>query len=114
MTEKYNLEKIHFLCISNTCCRVKRQMQADRNMFMKTTRGWTDIRQEQLDVSSLARPDLKEVLDVGYLNGTSGELSLSRTKRGVFEYLYDVFSRWVGFSWSLRFVISRLVTIQTF
>ena len=51
--------------------RVKRQVQADRNMFMKTTRGWTDIRQEQLDNSPLGLPDLKEVLDVGYLNRTS-------------------------------------------
>ena len=47
-------------------------MQADRNRnVFKTTRGWTDIRQEQLDNSPLGLPDLKEVLDVGYLNRTS-------------------------------------------
>lgn len=47
-------------------------MQADRNIdVFKTVRGWTDIRQEQLDNSQLGRPDLKEVLDVGYLNKTS-------------------------------------------
>ena len=52
--------------------RVKRQVQADRNRnVFKTTRGWTDIRQEQLDNSPLGLPDLKEVLDVGYLNRTS-------------------------------------------
>ena len=52
-------------------------MQADRNMFLKTTRGWTDIRQEQLDISPSGLPDLKEVLDVGYVNTTAGDLSLS-------------------------------------
>ena len=47
-------------------------MQADRNFnVQKTIRGWTDIRQEQLDNSQLGRPDLKEVLDVGYVNRTS-------------------------------------------
>ena len=47
-------------------------MQADRNFdVFKTVRGWTDIRQEQLDNSRLGRPDLKEVLDVGYVNRTS-------------------------------------------
>ena len=52
--------------------RVKRQVQADRNRnVFKTTRGWTDIRQEQLDNSPLGFPDLKEVLDVGYVNRTS-------------------------------------------
>ena len=47
-------------------------MQADRNIdVFKTVRGWTDIRQEQLDNTPLGRPDLKEVLDVGYINRTS-------------------------------------------
>ena len=64
-------------------------------MFLKTTRGWTDIRQEQLDISPSGLPDLKEVLDVGYVNTTAGDLSLSRGKRGTFEYLYDVFTRQV-------------------
>ena len=32
--------------------RVKRQLQADRFQYMKTTRGWTGLRGEQLDVSS--------------------------------------------------------------
>ena len=47
-------------------------MQADRNRnVFKTTRGWTDIRQEQLDNSPLGLPDLKEVFDLGYVNRTS-------------------------------------------
>ena len=50
--------------------RVKRQVQADRNRnVFKTTRGWTDIRGEQLNFFGF--PDLKEVLDVGYVNRTS-------------------------------------------
>lgn len=37
----------------------------------KTKRGYTAIREEQLDVSERGKRDLKEVLDVGFLNKTS-------------------------------------------
>ena len=50
--------------------RVKRQVQADKFAnVMKTIRGYQGIRNEQLDIRG--KPDLKEVLDVGYVNGTS-------------------------------------------
>merc|ERR1719220_2227561 len=55
-------------------------------MFMKTTRGWTDIRQEQLDISQSGLPDLKEVLDVGYVNRTSNKRRKRHIKK---HYLGD-------------------------
>ena len=88
------MREVTIFSVSNTGSRVKRQVQADRNMFMKTTRGWTDIRQEQLDTSHLGRPDLKEVLDVGYVNRTI-DPSLNRRGRGIFENMYDVMRRLV-------------------
>ena len=50
--------------------RVKRQLKADPSYFnvMKTTRGYTGVRMEQLDNSEKGKPDLKEILDIGYLN----------------------------------------------
>lgn len=51
--------------------RVKRQIRADRSEIRKTARGFSGIRQEQLDITASGRPDLKEVLDVGIINKTS-------------------------------------------
>ena len=50
----------------------------------KTIRGWQDIRQEQLD--SKGGPDLKEVLDVGYVNRSATSEQRTRFRR---HYLGD-------------------------
>ena len=69
--------------------RVKRQLKENRfqtsnfprqdsfNFAMKTIRGYTEIRGEQLD--KLGKPDLKEVLDIGFVNKTSK--NIRRNKR---------------------------------
>ena len=64
-------------------CRVKRQLKADPSYFnvMKTTRGYTGVRMEQLDISEKGKPDLKEILDIGYLNKSSLAKIQSRNKR---------------------------------
>ena len=63
--------------------RVKRQLQADPPYFnvMKTTRGYTGVRMEQLDNSEKGKPDLKEIFDIGYLNKSSLAKIQSRNKR---------------------------------
>ena len=63
--------------------RVKRQLQADPSYFnvMKTTRGYTGVRMEQLDNSDKGKPDLKEIFDIGYLNKSSLAKIQSRNKR---------------------------------
>ena len=63
--------------------RVKRQLQADPSYFyvMKPTRGYTGLRMEQLDNSEKGKPDLKEILDIGYLNKSSLAKIQSRNKR---------------------------------
>ena len=67
LIEKAQFQAKRFFGIPN---RVKRQVQADRFAnVMKTIRGYQGIRNEQLDIRG--KPDLKEVLDVGYVNGTS-------------------------------------------
>ena len=48
---------------------------------MKTTRGYTGVRMEQLDNSEKGKPDLKEILDIGYLNKSSLAKIQSRNKR---------------------------------
>ena len=53
--------------------RTKRDLQADRRLALKTTRGYTRINAEQLDVSPNGRPDIKEVFDVGYTNPSAGK-----------------------------------------
>ena len=52
--------------------RMKRQIKADRNLALKTARGYTRVRGEQLDVSPRGKPDIKEVFDIGYVDKTSG------------------------------------------
>lgn len=52
--------------------RVKRQVKADRNLALKTSRGYTKFKAEQLDVSSNGRPDLKEVFDIGHIGRSPG------------------------------------------
>ena len=52
--------------------RVKRLIKADRNLALKTARGYTMVHGEQLDVSPRGKPDIKEVLDIGYVDKTSG------------------------------------------
>ena len=48
---------------------------------MKTTRGYTGVRMEQLDNSEKGKPDLKEIFDIGYLNKSSLAKIQSRNKR---------------------------------
>ena len=48
---------------------------------MKTRRGYTGVRTEQLDNSEKGKPDLKEILDIGYLNKSSLAKIQSRNKR---------------------------------
>ena len=48
---------------------------------MKTRRGYTGVRTEQLDNSKFGKPDLKEILDIGYLNKSSLVKIQSRNKR---------------------------------
>ena len=49
---------------------------------MKTRRGYTPIRKEQLDNSKDGKPDLKEILDIGFLNKSS-----TNVKRNKQHYL---------------------------
>jgi len=60
--------------------RVKRQVQADKTSTRKTSRGFTGLREEQLDTTGSGRPDLKEVLDVGIINRTTPNIK-GRKKR---------------------------------
>ena len=52
--------------------RVKRQVDANRKLALKTSRGYTPFKAEQLDVSSKGKPDLKEVFDIGYVDRSTG------------------------------------------
>lgn len=46
-------------------------MAADKTRALKTSRGYVGLREEQLDVTSAGRPDVKEVLDLGLPLGNS-------------------------------------------
>jgi len=51
----------------------KEALQADRysNPVLKTTRGYTGVGDEQLNGEPFGRPDLKEVLDVGFVSNAN-------------------------------------------
>merc|ERR1712061_535272 len=50
---------------------VKQRIAADRSRALKTARGYTGLRDEQLDITREGAPDLKEVLDLGLPLGNS-------------------------------------------
>ena len=78
--------------------RVKRQaFENFPRQFTKTDRGWSDLRDETLDVFGKV-PDLKEVLDVGFVNQSSP--NSYRNKR---EYLGE--NKWPANSNDLKTVI---------
>ena len=78
--------------------RVKRQaFEKFPRQFTKTDRGWSDLRDEKLDVFGKV-PDLKEVLDVGFVNQSSP--NSYRNKR---EYLGE--NKWPANSNDLKTAI---------
>lgn len=54
----------------------KQEIVADKSRAVKTSRGYVGIREEQLDMSHVGQPDLKEVLDLGLPLGDSTETYL--------------------------------------
>lgn len=56
--------------------QAKQEIAADKTRALKTGRGYVGLRAEQLDISQVGRPDLKEVLDLGLPLGESTETYL--------------------------------------